>query len=292
MDSFIGNTKIIEFFRRSFENNSFFHANLFLGPGAIGKRTLALAIARSIKCSAKKFGGCGSCAICRHIDIGVHPDLFYINCPKDKKNISVEQVRELRSKLNQGSWLPGQTIAIIDDAHTLSLGAANAILKKLEESEKTIFFLLCETIETVPETIASRCFVFNWEPVPDSELPCGADLKKLTLGRPGRMRLFQRDREAQKLAENLYGEVDRLFRSGTSEGFAFLDVFFGKKVFTEQQNKARELFECFADIVRRRLRANPEKKYNQIIGNLIKLEHSLDEDINPRILFEQFILSI
>jgi DNA polymerase-3 subunit delta' len=97
---------------------------------------------------------------------GLHGDLHLIKKEKDKKNISIDQVRELIRKLNMSSFLNSYKVGIIKHAHSLSTEAANALLKILEEpKEKVIIILVTSDIDAMPTTIVSRSQILKFNPV-------------------------------------------------------------------------------------------------------------------------------
>lgn len=193
----IGHHSIIDFFQASIDNNKISHAYLFFGSNNIGRRVVAKNFILTLLCSNKEAKPCFACSTCKQIEKGIHPDVFFLNKEDDKKNISVEQVRELQSKLSLGSFLNNYKVAVIDGAENLSLAASNALLKTLEEpATKTILILITNSVASLPDTISSRCQILRFLPVPekfifnylleqDMNRKGAEDLAHLSLGRPG-----------------------------------------------------------------------------------------------------------
>src|SRR3989338_4068853 len=166
----IGHKPIISYLQAMISNNTLGHAYLFYGLNGLGKNTLAQYFIKSIYCCSNQ-SPCDSCAHCRQIVRQIHPDIIYLECQPGKKNITIEQVREARAKIHRGTFLNSHKIIFIRDAQTLSLAAANGLLKILEEpTAKTIFIFLTPTLKGIPETILSRVQVIKFLPVPLKEL--------------------------------------------------------------------------------------------------------------------------
>lgn len=161
----IGHEPVIHFLQQSFLHQHVSHAYLFFGSPHVGKETLANALAALLFCEHPKGTElCGTCPSCTAIAAGVHPDkltltrLLDAKTGRPKKNITIEQVRELKERLAQSAFAGGWKVAIITDADTLSEEASNALLKLLEEpTAKTTLILLANQPDAVPTTIRSRC---------------------------------------------------------------------------------------------------------------------------------------
>lgn len=200
----VGHSNIVSYLQNSLSTLNVSHAYLFLGPKSLGKTTVAKYFVNALVCRelGQDKAPCNSCEFCRQIIAGVHPDVFWIDrqisetSGQKKKNISILQIRSLQNKLHLGSFLDSYKVALITEAHTLSIEAANSLLKILEEpAKKTIIILLADN-NFLPATIVSRCQVFNFLPVSDKDifdylLTLKIDRKKaktltaLSFGRPG-----------------------------------------------------------------------------------------------------------
>jgi DNA polymerase-3 subunit delta' len=116
--------------------------------------------------------------------------------PEDKQGITIEQVRDLQRQLALASFAGGGRVAVLVDVDRASEGAANALLKTLEEPGRRVHLLLTAgDVEEVPPTIASRCEILALRPVPTAEIAAALqaqgeseasaqDLARLALGRP------------------------------------------------------------------------------------------------------------
>jgi DNA polymerase III subunit delta' len=134
------------------------HALLLQGQPGLGKAALADWIARLALCEAPASGPCGACTSCRLHAAGNHPDLRRIGIAADRKQIAVEDIRELIASLSLKSYRGGRKAAIVDPADALNASGANALLKTLEEpSAGALLILTVARPERLPATIASRC---------------------------------------------------------------------------------------------------------------------------------------
>ena len=144
------------------------HALLLRGSRGIGKAAVATAIAKGLLCEtagSERPGrlACGACPSCRWFDAGNHPDMKRIGLltGKDGKQaweISIDQIRDLEDFVGMTAFRDGARIVLIDPAETLSVPAANALLKMLEEpGARTYFLLVTHRPDSLPATVRSRC---------------------------------------------------------------------------------------------------------------------------------------
>ncbi len=145
------------------------HAYLFVGPGGVGRRTLALAFAQLLNCERPDGDACGECVACRKIARGNHPDVRvldiahgqYLEAPgKDHKGkeIPVDQIRALRQDAVFPPYEGRRKVYIIADAERMNASAANSLLKTLEEPPARVtFILVAESSVALLPTIVSRC---------------------------------------------------------------------------------------------------------------------------------------
>ena len=156
----IANDDICNYFANSIRSNSLSHAHILLGAKGTGKHTLARLVAAALNCESKFDGEenlpCLSCNSCNKIMNGISPDVVVIG-RDDKATIGIDAVRFIKNDIstypNDGDF----KVYIIEDAHTMTKQAQNALLLTLEEPPKyAIFILLCENTENILETIKSR----------------------------------------------------------------------------------------------------------------------------------------
>ncbi len=140
------------------------HALLLCGPAGLGKRAFMRQFVNGLLCQHPEQGSaCGRCRSCLLLAAGTHPDLVELGLGlrKDgvqRREIVVEQVRELSARLAMSSQFGGWQVAVIDPADAMNSAAANALLKTLEEpSSQTLLILLADAPWMLPQTIRSRC---------------------------------------------------------------------------------------------------------------------------------------
>jgi len=133
------------------------HALLFVGPAAVGKYAAALWWARCSKC--EDGGACEPiCAACKRIGAGSHPDVTTLAPEAAGKAIKIEDVRDLIRRMSLKSMSAGPRIAILRDAHQLTIDAQSSLLKLLEEPPgSSVIVLVTENPAALLPTVRSRC---------------------------------------------------------------------------------------------------------------------------------------
>jgi len=216
-----GNKRVTDFLEKSVANGKIANTYIFLGPKDLGKTAAAVFFAKSLLCQKQKPGTfflpCLACSACRQMQnsgseetgfAALHGDFHLIKKETDKKNISIEQVREFIRILEMSSFLNSYKVGIIKDADALSEGAANALLKTLEEPRpKVAIILTASRLERIPATIVSRSQVLRFFPVRSSiiydylanDLGCprteAKNISRLSLGRPALAAKFFENRD-------------------------------------------------------------------------------------------------
>lgn len=156
----IGQDTVVRILQTSIAKGKPGHAYLFTGSRGIGKTTLARLFAKAITCSDSKDGEpCGTCEHCLLMADNRSLDIMEIDAAS---NTGVDNIRELRETVKFPPALAPYKIYIIDEAHMLSIGAWNALLKTLEEPPAHVIFIFATTNpKKVPDTIISRCQRFD-----------------------------------------------------------------------------------------------------------------------------------
>ena len=153
---------ILKIITNSLKENKISHAYLFSGPRGTGKTTIAKLLAKTVNCLNLKddFSICHECENCLDIENN-SSDIIEIDAAS---NNGVDEIRELKSKINLVPSKLKYKVYIIDEVHMLSISAFNALLKTLEEPPSHVIFILATTeFYKVPTTIVSRCQCLNFK---------------------------------------------------------------------------------------------------------------------------------
>lgn len=155
-DEVVRQEHIVRILKNQIASDKVGHAYLFCGPRGTGKTTLAKIFARAINCeNPQNSSPCGKCAVCRALADGSSLDISEIDAAS---NNGVDEMRDLREKVQYPPVAGRFKVYIIDEVHMLSIGAFNALLKTLEEPPSYVIFILATTeVHKIPITILSRC---------------------------------------------------------------------------------------------------------------------------------------
>ena len=140
------------------------HAYLFSGSRGTGKTSAARLLAKAINCTGRARDSaepCNRCQSCTEMTAGAALDLIEIDAASNR---GIDEIRDLREKVNLSPAVGPFKVYIIDEAHMLTEPAFNALLKTLEEPPAHVVFILCTTdAQKIPLTVIGRCqqFVFR-----------------------------------------------------------------------------------------------------------------------------------
>jgi DNA polymerase III delta' subunit len=204
------------------------HAVILVGPGSVGKTTLALDLAAGLLCTDPDPGSrpCRVCRGCRQVASGNHPDLHRLAPEGPGGQVRIGKatdpepgtVRHLIGELALLAMEGGARVAIVEQAHRLNEDAQNALLKMLEEPPPGVTIVLCaDDEECLLPTVRSRCVRVRLGAVGGREIerwlgelgvadaPRAARLARLADGRPGLALAYARSVDAERLR----GEIAR-----------------------------------------------------------------------------------
>ncbi len=142
------------------------HALMLKSIVGLGAEQLAETIGAALLCQQPNQEGfaCGQCVHCKLFAAGTHPDFHILCIPETKKYIGVEQVRDIVNVCRERPHQGGYRIVIVHPAEAMTIGAANALLKTLEEpGDDTLLILVASATNPLPATIRSRCHLLNIE---------------------------------------------------------------------------------------------------------------------------------
>lgn len=164
-----GQNVVVNVLKNAIMTNNISHAYLFTGPRGTGKTSIAKILARTINCEKLNGGNpCNVCSSCINSSSKECVDIIEIDAAS---NNGVDEIRELKSKINIVPSFLKYKVYIIDEVHMLSIGAFNALLKTLEEPPSHVIFILATTeIQKVPVTILSRCQVLEFKKISNVDM--------------------------------------------------------------------------------------------------------------------------
>jgi len=286
------------------------HAYLFYGPSEVGKCTLAKTFANILQCPN---GLCGDCPVCVQIEKDCHYDT--ITMRDMGESLKIEQVQKLVSQLSTTSQ-SNYKIVIIEDIERMTLPAANALLKTLEEpGEDTIFFLTTNAITKVLDTIKSRVRLVKFAHVSNEALDQYLEARGLPVdeatkrqattfafGSIGKFFRLIKNHDDLRETKDLYDMLVNLLEGGSvSAKFNFV-----KKI-SEDKKQAKKMLEMLTHIVRSMLLAKtgyttslqdiPELLSDFSINDLLELiekiesaKQDLEHNVNTKLLLENLFL--
>ena len=164
-DLVYGQDVIVKTLKNVIKNNKLSHAYLFTGPRGTGKTSCAKLFAKAINCLDNTSTGdaCNKCENCLSFNNNSNPDIIEIDAAS---NNGVDEIREIKNKVNLVPAMSKYKVYIIDEVHMLSIGAFNALLKTLEEPPEYIIFILATTEpQKLPTTVISRCQRFDFKSI-------------------------------------------------------------------------------------------------------------------------------
>ena len=167
-EEIVGQEYTIKTLINALEYDKIAHAYIFSGPRGTGKTSVAKIFSKAINCfrqDKEKYPGCKTYI---SIDNNKSTDIVELDAAS---NNGVDEIRDLREKVNYLPVLGKYKVYIVDEFHMLTTGAFNALLKTLEEPPKNVVFILATTeIHKIPKTILSRCQRFDFKLVDSDKI--------------------------------------------------------------------------------------------------------------------------
>ncbi len=165
-----GQKEIVKTIKNSLKNGKTSQAYLFTGPRGVGKTTLARLIAKGVNCLKNGMTDepCNECENCLAVNNGTFMDLIEIDAASNR---GIDEIRQLKEKINYQPVKGRKKIYIIDEVHMLTKEAFNALLKTLEEPPEHVIFILATTeADKILPTIVSRCQRYDFKTLSLNEM--------------------------------------------------------------------------------------------------------------------------
>ncbi len=165
----VGQEHVTQTLRHAVADGRVAHAYLFCGPRGTGKTSTGRILAKAINCLNPEQGEpCNNCALCKAINEGSAPDIIEIDAASNR---GIDEIRDLREKVNYAPNLARYKVYVIDEVHMITKEASNAFLKTLEEPPPHAIFILATTEpHKVLSTILSRCQRFDFHRLSQSSV--------------------------------------------------------------------------------------------------------------------------
>ena len=164
-----GQAQAIAFLQEYLRQDRLSPGYLFVGPEGIGKKLVALNLAKAVNCQSHSYDACEKCPSCVKINNNQHPDVHLID--NFDKEIKIEEIRNLEKDIGLKSYEAKIRVFIINNAHRFNSESANALLKTLEEPPPgSLIILISDKPWLLFKTIISRCKVLRFSALRRTEL--------------------------------------------------------------------------------------------------------------------------
>ncbi|WP_036459386.1 DNA polymerase III subunit gamma/tau [[Mycoplasma] imitans] len=169
LSSIIGQSHITNILLKASANDQLANAYIFQGSRGIGKTSISKILAKAYNCLNKKNGDiCNKCSACELINENKSQDVYELDAAT---NNGVDEIRKIIDVINYAPMNLTKKVYILDEAHMLSNGAWNALLKTLEEPPKHVVFIFATTeFHKIPLTVVSRCQSFNFKKLDKNDI--------------------------------------------------------------------------------------------------------------------------
>ncbi len=271
-DEVAGQEHVVQTLRNAVRSGHIAHAYLFAGPRGTGKTTMARVLAKAINCTASALEDhpCNQCEECIAVNEGRYLDLIEIDAAS---NTSVDDVRDLRDKINFAPNRGRFKVYIVDEVHMLSTAAFNALLKTLEEPPAHAIFILATTeVHRIPATVLSRCQRHEFRRLPVATIAAFLQQKCATEGlevEPQALDLICR--QATGSMRDAISLLDQLASTGEAVGLARAQAVLG----TVSAEAVRGVVQALVD--------------GQVGDGLTRINQALDGGADPRQFARQVV---
>ena len=216
-DNLLGNDKIKKLLEKTINEDKILHSYIFDGEEGIGKRLFALDFSKAILCTSTDIKPCQKCKSCIEFNNFNNPDLLQVES-LDGKNIKIEQIRELLTKIAEKPINSDKKVIIINNSELMTKEAQNALLKTLEEPPQYITIILITSNQSkLLTTIKSRCTKILFEGLSKEEIRSYLKQKGLDLNISDRILKAGNGSLSKTLdlieKQDLYLKLDNIFNN-------------------------------------------------------------------------------
>ncbi|MDT8862624.1 DNA polymerase III subunit delta' [Alkalihalobacillus sp. MEB130] len=314
--------RITDLLVKTLEKNRLAHAYLFEGSKGTGKRVVALHLAKSFFCEKSDGANpCLECSNCRRIEHGNHPDVHIIE--PDGLSIKKHQVEHLQKEFSYRGVESAKKVYIVEHADLMTTGAANSILKFLEEpATETLAILLTEQGSKVLPTIHSRSQHFTFAPLArenflDKLVKDGNSntisslLASLTTSYAEAEQLLEGDWIAQartvviQLMEELYTRPTQVLftlqekwlplfkeKSQIDLGLDMILLWLRDLMFTKVGKVDSLSYIDQIDLLQQQALTSSQETISQKMSAVLYAKRQLTANVNPQLLMEKLLLNI
>jgi DNA polymerase-3 subunit delta' len=319
----LGHEWAVDMLKQHISRGALRHAYLFTGPPGLGRRTLALRLAEALNCTKPPALGqpCGACRDCRQIESMTHPDLSIVQAETEGGTLKVDQIREVRRALTLKPYQAKYRVALFLRFQEASEGAANALLKTLEEApEYVILVLTADSSEQLLPTITSRCEVLRLRPLPTDVIEAhllqhGAEagqahlIAHVSSGRPGYALRLLNDESALEFRAERLTDLRQLLSSTRVQKFNYAEklakdketmrqtllvwLSFWRDVLLRSSGAKASIANVDQDVSITSLARDFElSRVRRVVSDLEAALKRLDHNVNPRLLAEVLLLDL
>jgi DNA polymerase-3 subunit delta' len=320
----IGQDKILSLLDYGLKTDAIAHAYLLVGPGHVGKGTLAINLAQALNCEDPE-PPCGQCHSCQRIWEGKHSDVTTTGLDS-RTEIGIDDIRGLQRLANLPPYEGKCKVFIIDGAESLSTEAANALLKILEEPPpRVVWLLLAAEEERLLPTITSRCQRLELKPVSServhevlvSSYNVDGDKAKLLTqlchGRLGWALSALADSDVLEQRSQRIEGLASLLTAGTGQRFAYAQELASQ--FSQDRKAGAEIVEIWVDwwrdlmlikggcqgaitnvdfdkVLKEQASGLSLSDIKESLANLGLLQEAISKNVNPRLALEWLMLNL
>ncbi len=325
----VGQDRAVAALQRALAGGRKAHAYLLAGPPQVGKATLARELAQALNCEGAD-PPCHECNPCRRIAAGIHADVQTVTVESaddpSRKNISIDQIREVGRSVSLRAFEGRCRAIIIDPAEAMNEAAQNAFLKTLEEPPPDVVFLLITSRpQMLRATIRSRCQRLDLKPLPVAAAQAALIerwglperraelLARLSRGRLGWALAAQANEEILRLRREALNDIRNLSRHGIVERFARANDLAMR--FARQRDAVLEVLDLWgqwwrdvllaaggcheaitnvdlSDILRAEAAHYDVRRVASFLRSLAAARRRLEENVNPRLALEVLLLDL